>query len=182
MDEKRNPPMDSDHVSSEDMVAALYDELHRLAQRERWRAGRPDSWQTTAIIHEAYLKLHKRDNWASREHFLATAVTTMRHILVDAARARLALKRNHGEGSLPLDSVAESLGDESEDQQIVMLHNALGDLAQIDPKLAKLVDCRFFAGLNEQESARILGVSDRTVRRLWIQARAWIHSEMEIAS
>lgn len=168
-------------VSSDEMMAALYDELRRLARRERWQAGRPDTLQTTAVMHEAYLKLYKRSGWGSREHFLGTAVTTMRHILIDAARARLAAKRGSGAGDMLLD-VSETAADEQQDQEVVRLGDALQDLAQFDPKLAKLVDCRFFAGMSNDESARVLGVTDRTVQRWWMQARAWLHSELELAS
>ena len=171
-----------DGATSDEMMAALYDELRRLAQRERWKAGRPDSWQTTQIMHEAYLKLYKRESWASREHFLGAAVTTMRHILIDAARARLAAKRGGGEGPLPLDDAKQIADDDAEDRNLVRLGDALRDLATLDPKLAKLVDCRFFAGLSDGEAAKLLGVSDRTVQRWWGQARAWIHSELEMAS
>lgn len=166
--------------TSDELMAALYDELRALAQRERWKAGRPDSWQTTAVLHEAYLKLYKSERWGSREHFLGAAVTTMRHILIDAARARLAAKRGSGVSNLPLDDAEQAI-DLSEDRDIVRLGDALQDLAALDPKLAKLVDCRFFGGLSDGESAQVLGVSDRTVQRWWSQARAWIHSELEPA-
>jgi RNA polymerase sigma factor (TIGR02999 family) len=170
----------SGKVSSEAMAAALYDELHRLAQRERWRAGRPDTLQTTAVMHEAYLRLHRRDGWESREHFLGAAVTAMRRLLVDAARARLAAKRGGGAGELPIEA-ADDVAADHEDATLVRLGDALGDLARMDPKLAQLVDCRFFAGMSEVESAAVLGVTDRTVQRWWAQARAWIHSELEMA-
>lgn len=168
-------------ASSDKMMAALYDELHRLAQRERWHAGRPDTLQTTAILHEAYLKLYSREGWGSREHFLGAAVTTMRNLLVDAARARLAAKRGNGVGNLPIEAAKDVAG-EADDHDLVRLGDALHDLAQMDPKLAKLVDCRFFAGMTDGESAQVLGVTDRTVQRWWVQARAWIHSELETAA
>lgn len=160
-------------------MTALYDELHRLAQRERWRAGRPDTLQTTAVMHEAYLRLYQRDGWASREHFLGAAVTAMRHLLVDAARARLTAKRGSGAGTLPIEA-ARDVAMTEEDATIVRLGDALGDLARVDPRLAKLVDCRFFAGMSDAEAARVLGITDRTVQRWWVQARAWIHSELEL--
>ena len=166
-------------ASSDELMVALYEELHRLARRERWSAGRPDSLQTTAIMHEAYLKLYKRDCWASREHFLGAAVTTMRHILVDAARARLAIKRGSGASDLPLEA-AKDVADTQEDSNLIRLDDALRDLAEVNPNLAKLVDCRFFAGLSDAESAQIMGVSDRTIQRWWVSARAWIHSELEL--
>lgn len=167
-------------ASSDEMMASLYDELHRLAQRERWHAGSPDTLQTTAIMHEAYLKLHKRDGWGSREHFLGAAVTTMRNLLIDAARARLAVKRGSGGSNLPIEA-AKDVASEVEDESIVRLGDALKDLTTMDPKLAKLVDCRFFAGMTDAECAQVLGVTDRTVQRWWGQARAWIHSELELA-
>lgn len=168
-------------ASSDELMAALYEEMHRLAQRERWKAGRPDSWQTTQIMHEAYLKLYRHESWASREHFLGAAVTTMRHILIDAARARLAAKRGGGASDLPLDEAKQVAEGEVEDRELVRLGDALHDLAALDPKLAKLVDCRFFAGLSDGEAAKVMGVSDRTIQRWWVQARAWIHREMEMA-
>lgn len=173
--------MPVDKNSSSVMMAALYDELHRMAQRERWSAGRPDSWQTTAILHESYLKLYKRDDWQSREHFLGTVATTMRHILVDAARARMAAKRGKGEGELPIESAQHVSSDDVEDRDIVRLGEAMRDLAEMDPQLARLVDCRYFAGLSDSETAKLMGVTDRTIRRWWVQARAWIHSELEMA-
>lgn len=168
-------------ASSDEMMGALYDELHRLAQRERWHAGRPDTLQTTALMHEAYLKLHKRADWGGREHFLGAAVTTMRHVLIDAARARLAAKRGDGVGTLPLTGSEDLAEDEQADHDLVRLGDALHDLAAFDPKLSKLVDCRFFAGMSNEESAQLLGVTDRTVQRWWGQARAWLHSELALA-
>lgn len=168
-------------ATSEEMIAALYADLRKIARRERWSAGSPQTWQTTAVMHEAYLKLHERDGWESREHFLGVAATAMRHILIDAARARLAAKRGGGEGNLPLEAADRVAAENGGDREIVRLGDALRDLAELDPQLAKLVDCRFFAGLDENETARLMGVSDRTVRRWWTQARAWIHRELEAA-
>lgn len=163
---------------SDAMAALLYEEMHRLARRERWHAGRPDTMQTTAIMHEAYLKLYKHEGWASREHFLGTAVTTMRHVLVNAARARMAEKRGSGMRALPLEAALENLPEDTRDAEMLRLNEALTELATLDPKLAKLVDCRFFAGMSNEEAALLLGVTERTVHRWWTQARAWLHSEM----
>lgn len=175
------PEKNFEGASSDELMAALYDVLHGLARRERWSAGRPDSLQTTAIMHEAYLKLYTRDHWESREHFLGAAVTTMRNILVDAARARLAIKRGGGQRDLPLDTAEDVADDGRGDQELVRLDDALRDLAAVKPNLAKLVDCRFFGGLTDGEAAKVMGVSDRTIQRWWISARAWIHSELEMA-
>ena len=157
------PPADSLHES-------LYRELHDIARRERRRAGPQQTLQTTALISEAYLKLYRRDGWADQGHFLASAATAMRHVLVDAARARVAAKRS---APAPADDMPED-----DDVTLVALDAALRALAERDPQLAKLVECRFFAGMTEAETAGVLGVTDRTVRRWWLQARAWIHREM----
>ncbi len=154
--------------------------MRAIARREHYRAGSPQTLQTTALINEAYMKLRKRDTWESQSHFLGCAATAIRHILIDAARARLASKRDAPTYSYTqsLDSLAAAV---PEDEQVVRLGDALGNLSKLDPNLAKVVDCRFFAGMDERETADILGVTDRTVRRWWVQARAWIHNEMEAA-
>jgi RNA polymerase sigma factor (TIGR02999 family) len=154
--------------------------LRAIARREHYRAGQPQTLQTTALINEAYVKLRKADGWDSRSHFLACAATAMRHILIDAARARLASKRNAPTYSFTqsLDSLAAAV---PEDEQVVQLGEALEELKRLDANLAQVVDCRFFAGMDEKETALVLGVSDRTIRRWWVQARAWIHHEMAAA-
>ena len=159
------------------LVASLYDELRAIARREHFRAGAPQTLQPTALINEAYVKLRKREGWESRTHFLGCAATAIRHILIDAARARMTSKRDGQVFAFTerLDSLANAV---PEDGEVVRLGDALKTLSKVDPNLALLVDCRFFAGLDEQETANVLGVSDRTVRRWWIQARAWIHHEM----
>lgn len=162
------------------MVAALYEELRTIARREHYRAGGPQTLQTTALINEAYVKLRRAEGWESQSHFLACAATAMRHILIDAARARLASKRGAPTYSFTqsLDSLAAAI---PEDEQVLKLGDALEELKRLDANLAQVVDCRFFAGMDERETADILGVTDRTVRRWWVQARAWIHQEMAAA-
>ena len=167
------------HAIADGMVAFLYDELHQIARREHFRAGSPQTLQATALIGEAYIKLKKREGWESKSHFLGCAATAMRHILIDAARARLSGKRN-----AELESYTRSLDVAAampEDAEIVRLGDALKALSALDGKLAQVIDCRFFAGLDEAETAQVLGVSDRTVRRWWTQARAWIYREMAVA-
>ncbi|MEO5706314.1 MAG: ECF-type sigma factor [Alteraurantiacibacter sp.] len=162
--------------TSDQLIVALYDELRTIARREHYRAGSGATLQTTALINEAYVKLHKRAGWESRQHFLGCAATAIRHILIDAARARLASKRDAPTYSLTvgLSGVAAP----PEDAEVARLGDALRRLALLDGNLAQVVDCRFFAGLSELETAEVMGVSDRTVRRWWVQARAWIHTEM----
>lgn len=162
--------------SADELVELLYDELRVIARREHYRAGAPQTLQATALVSEAYIKLQKRQGWESRSHFLGCAATAIRHILIDAARARLAGKRD-----AQLESYTRSLDVAAaapEDGEILRLGDALKALSEMDPKLAQVIDCRFFAGLDEAETGQILGVSDRTVRRWWTQARAWIHLEM----
>lgn len=165
-------------ATSAELMAELYDELHQLASRERWRAGRPDTLQTTAVLHEAYLKLYTREKWGSRQHFVGAAVTTMRNLLVDAARARMAAKRGSGTSDLPMETARDIPADDLADGELIELGDALERLGRMNPDLAKVVDLRFFGGMTDRESAEMLGVTDRTVQRWWTQARAWIHSEI----
>ncbi|MCP3734647.1 ECF-type sigma factor [Sphingomonas sp. RP10(2022)] len=152
------------------LIVELYPHLRGMARREHVRSGSPMTLQTTALIHETYLKLQRRSNWQSRAHFLGCAATAMRHVLIDGARARLSAKRQ----------APEPDGDEGAkgDVALLTLNDVLQELAQLEPDLARLVECRFFAGYDEAETAEILGVSGRTVRRNWTRARAWIHARM----
>ncbi len=165
--------------SSEVLIRQLYDELHIIARREHRRAGSPLTLQPTALVGEVYLKIRHRADWQSKSHFLGCAATAMRHVLVDAARARLSAKR-HGQRESMTGALAEIASQVSDDEEMVRLGDALAALARHDPLLAKVVDCRFFVGLDEVETASVLGVSDRTVRRWWTRARAWIYDQMTV--
>ncbi len=166
-----------DQTSTDTAFADLYPELRRLARRERFRMGRPTSLETTSLIHEAWLKLGGGSHWNDRRHFLCAAALTMRRLLVDAARARLRLKRNPGARvTLPKDDL---LSDATmPDETLVSLGVAVDRLTQIDPRLASVVECRFFAGYTEAETAEALGVNERTVRRDWTKAKAWLFREI----
>ncbi|MEO7966092.1 MAG: ECF-type sigma factor, partial [Gemmatimonadaceae bacterium] len=133
---------------------------------------------TTALVHEAFLKLvdQPRAHWQNRSHFLAVAATAMRHILVDHARERGALKRG---GELRRVELEEgSIASDQEAEAFLDLHEALVDLARMDPRLAKVVECRFFGGMAEEEIALALGLTARTVRRDWTKARALLHARL----
>ena len=173
------PPEDNFAGGADALVQLLYDELRVIARREYSRAGSPQTLQATALIGEAYIKLQRREGWESKSHFLGCAATAMRHILIDAARARLTGKRfaetESYTRSLDVAAAAPEAG------EIVRLGDAVKALAQLDGKLAQVIDCRFFAGLDEAETAEVMGVSDRTVRRWWTQSRAWIYREMTAA-
>jgi RNA polymerase sigma factor (TIGR02999 family) len=153
----------------------VYDELRRLADRRFGEELRGRTLQPTALVHEAYLKLAEREDppWHDRTHFLATAATAMRHILVDHARARATEKRGGGWRRITLD---EGLGatQQGSEVDILSLDDAVERLAALDPRKAKVIELRFFAGLSIEETAEALGVSHMTVSSDWRFARAWI--------
>ncbi|WP_133774194.1 ECF-type sigma factor [Enterovirga rhinocerotis] len=174
-----DPPPSGRSAGFDALTASLYEQLRRIAHRERGRAGRPETLQTTVLINESYIKLRDAPGFESREHFLGTAATAMRHVLVDAARARLSQKRGSGQRAVQLDESTDAAA--SDDIDVVRVGEALEDLAKLDPRLARIVECRFFAGYSEEETGRILGISDRTVRRDWVQAKAWLYKELSEA-
>lgn len=164
--------------AEERLIVLVYDQLRQLAA-SYLRAERADhTLQPTALVHEAYLRLVKvKDtDWKNRAHFFAVAATIMRHILVDHARNRCAKKREGVNATLSLD---EGLVVSNQSAaEIVALDDALGRLAEIDPRQSKIVELRFFGGLNEEETGSLLGISSRTVKRDWRVARAWLYSEL----
>lgn len=161
------------------LMALVYDELRAVARRQlrRWRPGQ--TLDTTALVHEAYLRLVDQAgaSWQDRNHFLSVAAVAMRHILVDAARRRSARKRG-GEGvRIPLDELrpgASGPDTSGTAVEILALDEALTSLAARNERLSRLVELRFFAGLTEEETAQTLGTSERTVRRDWLKARAFL--------
>jgi len=164
-------------ISFDAMTNGLYGALRSMAHRERGRAGRPQTLQTTALINEAFLKMRDADGWQSREHFLGTAATAMRHILIDDARARLTLKRGQGIKAVELDEARDAAA--TSDDDLIRIDEALDELGKLDPRLAQVVECRFFAGYSEVETGNILGLSERTVRRDWLQAKAWLYRALQ---
>jgi RNA polymerase sigma factor (TIGR02999 family) len=159
------------------LTEELYASLKRLARAQRGRLRISETLQTTALVSEAYLKLSRQNCWQSRDHFLNTAAVIMRQILVDYARAQLTAKRGGGVEETPIDEVEMLLGESSE--QVINIDLALQRLQAVDPRLARLVEFRFFAGYNDAESARLLGISPRTVQREWLKARAWLYQELD---
>lgn len=165
------------------LAALLYPELRRAARGVRAGVRAGQTLQTTALIHEAYLKLVRSQAWQDRAHFLAAAAMAMRQVLIDAARERLALKRGGGVAPLSLDELdAESQPAAAEsDVRVVAVGEALQQLAALSPRLAQVVECRYYAGYTEAETAEALGVTERTVRRDWIKARAWLYQTLQDA-
>jgi RNA polymerase sigma factor (TIGR02999 family) len=158
------------------LVEAFYADLHRLAHRERWRVGASETLRTTALVHEAYLKLYQGGHWASRAHFLSTAAMAMRQALVQHARARCATKRGGGIVPRPLEDAASVLAEPEE--KVVALDEAMNRLEKINPRLARVVECRYFAGYTEAETATALNVTERTVQRDWARAKALLYESL----
>lgn len=159
------------------LVDALYPDLRRIAsaQLRRLRPGR--TLDTTSLVHEAYLKLIRSGEFADRAHFLAASARAMRHILVNAARRKLAEKHGGGRDADALED-RDLAVDRAHYEEILDVGEALERLWKLDERLCRLVECRFYAGMTEEETAVALGVSDRTIRRDWLRARAWLKSEL----
>jgi len=155
------------------LLPLYYDDLKRVARRERRRVQAGHTLQTTALIHEAYLKLRDTPGFNDYAHFLRASALAMRHILINRARDRLAAKRGGGAEHLPLENDLPA-GNLDEETRLLEVNEALGQLAALNVRLARVVECRFFAGYSETETATALGVTDRTVRRDWTKARAWL--------
>jgi RNA polymerase sigma factor (TIGR02999 family) len=161
------------------LMALVYDELRAMARRQL-RGRRPgQTITTTALVHEAYLKLVDRESvtWQDRSHFFSVAALAMRHILVDSARRRVAKKRGGEDVRVTLDEFR--LGGEEPDAEaraieVLAVDRALASLAALNERLSLLVELRFFAGLSEEETAQVMGTSERTVRRDWRKARAFL--------
>lgn len=191
-----NPPTPDDDLRTHQVTLALqaarggdaaalneafhlvYDEVRAIARARVARAGAGSTLDTTAVVHEAYLKLarHGGMEWADRQHFLAVASSAMRQVLLDHARQHLAAKRGGGAAHVPLTEADAAV--EAQARDILALDAALGRLAAMDPELARLVELRYFGGLTIEETARALDVSDATVKRAWRRARAFLHREL----
>ena len=154
----------------------VYAELRRIAAREMRRERKGHALQTTALVHEAYLRLGASRSFADDDHFLRAAALAMRHALINHAQARVAAKRGSGGVHLTL-SHATDFAIES-DEGLIAQGEALQRLAAEMPRLADVVECRFFGGYGEEDTARALGISLRTVQRDWLKARAWLFREM----
>jgi RNA polymerase sigma factor (TIGR02999 family) len=159
-----------------ELLPAFYDELRRIAHRSRARLGAGHTLQTTALVHEAYLRLGQARSFADETHFLRAAALAMRHALINYAQSRLADKRGGGGQQVTLSNIAD-LSVET-DEGMLALHEAMVRLASEDSRLADVVECRFFGGYGEEDTARALGISLRTVQRDWLKARAWLFREL----
>lgn len=161
----------------DELVALIYDELRSLARRQRGRHSGSATINTTALVHEAYEKLSRSDTgWADRQHFFRVAARAMRDVLVDYARARRTAKR--GGGAPPLSFDDRWMVPDDRIEEVLGLDEALARLAVLDTRRAEIVELRYFVGLTISEVAEVLKVSEATVKRDWMVARAWLHREL----
>lgn len=163
----------------EQLASAHYAELLRIARRQRRRVRDIATLDTRAVLHEAFLRLatQRQTVWVDRPRFMAAASGMMRRVLVDHLRRRRAEKRGHGEAPLALNEDLDA--DPGRDAHLVALDDALDRLARVAPRLARVVECRYFGGMTEVEIAEALGVTERTVRRDWVKARGWLHDALD---
>jgi RNA polymerase sigma factor (TIGR02999 family) len=160
-----------------DLFPLIYRELHAMAHRQL-AARRPgQTLNSTALVHEAYLKMVGQSNavWQDRKHFFAVAATAMRHIIVDYARHRRALKRGGNVVPTLLDEDRMGLPVDERAHEIIALDDALSHLSTLDERLARIVELRFFGGLSVEETAEVMEISERTVKRDWRKARAFLY-------
>ena len=167
-----------DESAFERLVPLVYAELHQLARRFMRGERANHTLQTTALLHEAYLRLRqtKSSDWQGRAHFLAVAAQLMRRVLVDFARKRRSLKRGGGASAFPLDESVDAAEERS--RELVLIDDALVALAAADERQAQVVELRFFGGLSVDETAGVLGLSPETVMRDWSKAKRWLLHEL----
>jgi RNA polymerase sigma factor (TIGR02999 family) len=164
---------------ADQFVPQVYDELRALAARELRRERPGHTLQPTALVNEAYLRLagEKQVDWKGRSHFLAIAARDIRQILINHAQARGAAKRGGGAARVSL--LTAGLIDDRPEVELLDLDAALRDLHDLDERQARVVELRFFGGLDVEEAAEVLGVSPRTVKSDWRFARAWLHARLQ---
>jgi RNA polymerase sigma factor (TIGR02999 family) len=162
----------------EHLVDQHYDVLLDVARRELRRVGGTATLDTRAVLHETFLRLvtQRQKSWADEPRFMAAAAGMMRRVLIDHLRRRRAAMRGGGRANVTLDQ--QTPGVDLRDDGLLALDEALTRLGQLSPRLAHVVECRYFGGLTEAETATALGVTERTVRRDWVKARGWLHGAL----
>jgi RNA polymerase sigma factor (TIGR02999 family) len=167
-----------DKESLDKLMPAVYDELRRQAARYLRREQPGHTLQTTALIHEAYVRLVDQHNvqWQNRAHFFGVAAQMMRRILVDHARTKKRAKRGGSDIRISLNDATVAV--KGQDLDVVEVDEALTRLAKIDEQQSRVVELRFFSGLTVEETAEVMGISPATVKREWSMARAWLHREL----
>ena len=169
---------DGNQQALEELLPLIYNELRHLAHNFLYRERPGHTLQTTALVHEAYLKLiDQRDaRWQNRAHFFALAAQAMRRILIDSARRHAALKRGGAGEKVSLDQAANISLEQSDD--LLALDEALNALAEIDPQQSRVIELRYFGGLTIEETAEVMDLSTATIKREWAMARAWLHQAL----
>ena len=166
-----------DRAALDSVYASLYPELKRVARARLWQQGRGDGMNTTMLVHESFVRLVGAQGLRleDRRHFFAYAAKTMRNIIIDSAREQLAERRGGGAEHVTLSGAdaVQVMGDDA-GGELMRVNDALHELEAVDPELAELVEMRYFGGYSETEIAELLGVAERTVRRRWDKARAWL--------
>jgi RNA polymerase sigma factor (TIGR02999 family) len=167
---------DGDRGAADRAYALVYDELRRLAHSRLRREGEHTSLDTTALVHESYLRLRAGPavSYPDRHHFFAYASRVMRSVIVDLVRARNAERRGGGEAALTLSTTLLHAATDTGGDEVLRVHEALAELAAAEPRLAEVVEMRFFGGLTEAEIAQALGLTERTVQRDWHKARLFL--------
>ena len=168
---------EGDQQALSELLPIIYNELRQVAHRYLRRERAEHTLETTALVHEAYLKLidQRSVNWQNRAHFFAIAAQAMRRILIDNARRRTAGKRGNGV-RVPLEEVAGVSGERDDD--LLALDEALRELEEIDPQQSKIVELRYFGGLTIEETSEAMSLSPATVKREWAMARAWLYQTL----
>ena len=164
----------------EEVMPHVYDELRRIAHQRLMKHRPSQTLNTTALVHEAYLRLvdQTQADWQDRAHFFAVASRSMRFIIIDYVRARTAEKRGGAQDDVPLDDVQVAIADERA-ADLLTLNDALEQLSEVNERLSQLVEYRFFGGLTYKEIAEVTGRSVPTVKRDWTRARTWLYSALQ---
>lgn len=172
---------DGEGTAFDELLPLVYSELRRIARGQRRRGGDRPAFHTTELVHEAYLRFAKRDQqvYSHREHFFAVAAMAMKQILLDEARSRLSQKRGGKARRETLDP--QELKIDQQAEFAVALDLSLQKLGQVTTRARRVVEYRYYGGLTEEETARVIGVDVRTVRRDWAKARAWLTVELGLA-
>jgi RNA polymerase sigma factor (TIGR02999 family) len=172
------PPDTGAHGSVDGLFPIVYEELRQLARRHLQREATGHTLTTTDLVHQAYVRLAEqtRAHFGSRAQFMAVAAMAMRRILVDHARSRAAVRHGGELRRVPLEAVAPASDERAE--LLVALDEALDNLRKLDERQARVVECRFFGGMTEEETAEALGIAVRTARRDWVKAKSWLYGDL----
>ncbi|HOX03934.1 MAG TPA: sigma-70 family RNA polymerase sigma factor [Candidatus Paceibacterota bacterium] len=166
-------------LAANELLSLVYEELRRVAAAKMAQEAPGQTLQPTALVHEAWLRLtgDKRRHWNDRTHFFASAAEAMRLILVDNARRKRAVRHGGGQHRVDMPELASAVVEH--DDKVVAVDEALEKFAALDPQKADLVKLRYFVGMTVEEAADALGISERTAKRYWAFARAWLHEEIK---